>query len=171
MKKMKLLLATAIMSISVCFPSFAGTWTHTYNSETYNNLWFYVKDDGSYAKDEWIQDSDGTWYWIDKNYQLPSMYGVSKDGGLYNNKGAYIDINDGSTKYLTKELSSQITEGMTYDQVITILGKEHDVQKATQAADGTYDYLYLLWYSGDARGCQYVIFKKGTVHYASSDWK
>lgn len=171
MKKLKLLLITGILTISTCYPCFAGTWTNTYKSETYKNLWYYIKDDGTYAKDEWIQDSDGTWYWIDKNNQLPSMYGLSKDGYLYNNKGIYVDVSDGARKYLTKELSSQISKGMTYDQVMKILGKEHDVFKATQAADGSYDYLYLLWYSGDAKGCQYVIFEKGIVHYASSDWK
>lgn len=171
MKKIKLLLITGILSISACFSAFAGTWTHTYNSDTFNNLWFYTKDDGNYAKDEWIQDSDGTWYWIDKNHQLPSMYGLSKDGYLYNNKGAFVDISDGSKKYLTQELSSQVVKGMAYDQVMSILGKEHDVFDAKQAADGTYNYLYLLWYSKDAKGCQYVIFKKGIVHYASSDWK
>lgn len=171
MKKIKLLLMTGIISISTCFPSFAGTWTNTYNSKTYDNLWFYIKDDGSYAKNEWVQDDDGTWYWINKRNHLPSSHGLSTDGYLYNNKGAYVDVSDGSRKYLTPELSSQIVKGMAYDQVMSILGKEHSVFEARQADDGTYDHLYLLWYSADAKGIQYVIFKKGFVHYASSSWK
>ena len=35
--------------------TFAGTWTHN-DKDGYNwdSLWFYVKDDGSYAQQEWI---------------------------------------------------------------------------------------------------------------------
>lgn len=174
MKKTKLILATTLMSISISFPAFAGTWTHTHNSGNYNgtydNLWFYLKDDGNYAKEEWIHDNDGTWYWINNYNQLPSMEGVSTDGYLYNSLGAYVDVSDGTKKYLTRELSSQTAEGMTYDQVINILGKEHDVFKSKQSTDGTIDYLHLNWYSSDAKGRQDVILKKGIVTLTTLSW-
>jgi len=177
MKKLKLLLLTGFLVLSTCFPAFAGTWTHTHDTEwgtnTYDYLWFYVKDNGEYAQSEWVQDSDGTWYWIDDNQYLPTSQGVADDGGLYNSKGAYIDFSDGSRKYLTKELSSQIANSMTYEQVISILGKEHEVDSSSQSITsyGTYDYLTLKWYSKDAKGSQYVAFTNGIVSYASSYWQ
>lgn len=174
MKKMKLFLVAAIMSVSVCFPALAGSWTHTHDSGsyigTYDNLWFYIKDNGNYAQEEWIQDSDGTWYWINEYNQLPYTQGVSTDGYLHNSFGAYVDVADGTKKYLTRELSSQAVKGMNYDQVINILGKEHDVYKSKQAADGTVNYLHLNWYSSDAKGCQDVILENGIVTHASSNW-
>ncbi|WP_349672407.1 hypothetical protein [Lacrimispora sp.] len=175
MKKMKLLFVTAIISVSVCLPAFAGTWTHTYDDGyhigNYDSLWFYVKDDGSYAKEEWVQDSDGTWYWIDKYNQLPQMEGLSADGYLFNSSGAYVDVADGTKKYLTRELSSQVVDGMTYDQVINILGKEHDIYKEKRTADGALEFQHLNWYSSDAKARQDVILKNGNVTHASSNWK
>lgn len=176
MKKLKLLLLTSVLTFSTCFSAFAGVWTHTHDTDwstnTYDNLWFYIKDDGEYAESEWVQDSDGIWYWIDDSQYLPSFAGIADDGCLYNSKGAYVDFSDGSRKYLTKELSSQIANGMTYEQVVSVLGKEHEVSDSSQSITsyGTYDYLTLKWYSQDAKGSQYVAFTNGVVSYASSYW-
>ena len=57
----------------------------------------------------------------------PSWAGVATDGSLYDSTGKYIDMTIDGRKYATEELYNQLQEGMTYDQVISILGKEHEI--------------------------------------------
>ena len=103
MRKTKLFIATLVMSMVLNSTALAGTWTHTHETEwsinTYDNLWFYVKDNGEYAENEWIQDDDGTWYWIDAGGTLPSWAGVATDGSLYDSTGKYIDMTIDGRKY------------------------------------------------------------------------
>ena len=147
MRKTKLIIATLAISMLLSSTALAGTWTHTHETEwginTYDDLWFYVKDSGEYAENEWIQDEDGTWYWIDDR------------------------------KYATEELYNQLQEGMTYDQVISILGKEHEITNAERRQIGsqTYDYLQVRWYSQDAESKIRITFKNGLLHARHGDWQ
>ncbi|MFT4107174.1 MAG: hypothetical protein QM657_15575 [Lacrimispora sp.] len=45
----------SLMNVAV---NYAGIW------EQQGSDWLYLKADGQYAKEEWIQDSDGSWYYI-----------------------------------------------------------------------------------------------------------
>lgn len=176
MRKRKLLLVTAVLSGILTFPAYAGTWTHTYETQSkssvYDNLWFYIKEDGSYANQEWIQDSDGTWFWINEEGYVPLYAGVADDGRLYNCQGIYIDMND-NRRFASQDLYSQIKEGMDYSQVAAVLGKEHEVVDSYQSsfADHTYDYLYLRWYSEDTGSSIMIGFTNGQVSIKWADWK
>ena len=177
MRKTKLIIATLAISMLLSSTALAGTWTHTHETEwginTYDDLWFYVKDSGEYAENEWIQDEDGTWYWIDDGGTLPSWAGVATDGSLYDSTGKYIDMTIDGRKYATEELYNQLQEGMTYDQVISILGKEHEITKAERRQIGsqTYDYLQVRWYSQDAESKIRITFKNGLLHARHGDWQ
>ena len=54
MRKTKLIIATLAISMLLSSTALAGTWTHTHETEwginTYDDLWFYVKDSGEYAE-------------------------------------------------------------------------------------------------------------------------
>ena len=177
MRKTKLIIATLAISMLLSSTALAGTWTHTHETEwginTYDDLWFYVKDSGENAENEWIQDEDGTWYWIDDGGTLPSWAGVATDGSLYDSTGKYIDMTIDGRKYATEELYNQLQEGMTYDQVISILGKEHEITNAERRQIGsqTYDYLQVRWYSQDAESKIRITFKNGLLHARHGDWQ
>lgn len=76
-------------------------------------------------------------------------------------------------KYATEELYNQLQEGMTYDQVISILGKEHEITNAERRQIGsqTYDYLQVRWYSQDAESKIRITFKNGLLHARHGDWQ
>ena len=97
MNKAKVILTSAVISTLMAASAFAGTWTRTYTSpdgesETYSTLWCYIKDDGTYAQNEWVQDADGTWYWVEYDCTLPITSGISADGFLYDSDGRYIPM-------------------------------------------------------------------------------
>lgn len=79
MRKTKLLIATAIMSLTMSFASFAGQW------ESDSNGWRYQNDDGSYTISSW-QTIDGKSYYFDEsgymlvNTTTPDGYYVGSDG-------------------------------------------------------------------------------------------
>lgn len=128
MNKLKIGLTAAVMSTLIATSAFAGTWTHTYTnqngeSETYSTLWCYIKDDGTYAQNEWVQDTDGTWYWVENDCTLPITAGISTDGFLYDGDGRYISME--GRFFPTVEQAASVTTGMSYDQVLAILGTEH----------------------------------------------
>lgn len=62
MKKTKILLLSAALSISASMVSFAGEWKQDETG------WWYQNDDGSYIASNWYQDeSTGTWYYFNSN--------------------------------------------------------------------------------------------------------
>ena len=164
-----------ILALGVIQPVYAGTWTHTHSNEwgsyTYDNLWFYIKDDGNYADNEWILDN-GIWYWIDGTGSLAIGSGVAKDGYVYNSDGIWVDTTKGDKWFLTRESAALIKDDMTYEQVVAILGREHEIVSSSQTITswGTYDYITLKWLSADTRGDMYVYFMNGRVYYCASYW-
>lgn len=174
-RKVKLLCATLAASTILSMTALAGTWTHTYDDEygsnTYDNLWYYIKDNGEYAKTEWVQDEDGTWYWIDDTKNLAIFWGIAPDGSLYDSTGKYIDMTD--RKYATEELYNQLQEGMSYDQVVGILGKEHEVTRneRRQVGGQTNDYLQARWYAQDGKSKIRITFKNGLLSVRHGDWE
>ena len=88
MRKIKVFCAILTASVLLPMTAQAGTWTHTYNDDygvsTDKNLWFYLKDNGNFAQNEWIQAEDGIWYWFDALATLPNEGGLALDGSMYN---------------------------------------------------------------------------------------
>lgn len=56
----KVIATTFIMTLLNGMICYAGTWDKP------SSDWKYYKDDGQYAKNEWIQDTDGAWYYFDR---------------------------------------------------------------------------------------------------------
>ena len=76
-------IAVAALSLALMSPAavFAGTW------EKDGDNWKYKKDDGQYAEYEWVQDTDGTWYYckrwgtMETNHLIDDYY-VGADGRM-----------------------------------------------------------------------------------------
>ena len=76
-------IAVAALSLALMSPAavFAGTW------EKDGDNWKYKKDDGQYAEYEWVQDTDGTWYYckrwgtMEMNHLIDGYY-VGADGRM-----------------------------------------------------------------------------------------
>lgn len=168
MKKLKLGLAAVTMSILMASSAFAGTWTHTYTdssgeSETYFSLWFYIKDDGTYAQNEWVQDTDGTWYWVEADGSLPVTAGISTDGYLYDEDGRYIPME--GTAFLTVDQAAAITMNMTYEQVLAILGPEHSRtnSRIVFTGEGINSEATCTWFFAGGHGRYRLEFTNGAV--------
>jgi len=76
-------------------------------------------------------------------------------------------------KYATEDLYNQLQDGMSYEQVISILGKEHEVSNAErrQIGNQTYDYLQVKWYAEDLDSNIRITFKNGLLHARHATWK
>ena len=98
-----------ISSIIMAAPAYAGM-------ENHDGVLRYVKDDiGIYAANEWI-DSNGNWYYFDKNgnsssgwvrinkiwYYLDPATGIMKTGWLQSNDGNWYYLDDESGAMLSK---------------------------------------------------------------------
>ena len=181
MKRRIWLLAAAlsvVMSALMAFPLFAGTWTHTqksqYYTHTYDNLWFFVKDNGQYAKEEWIKDADGTWYWITDGGYLPTLSGgIAKDGSLYDKDGKWVDMSAATGRhFIDQDMYGRISNGMSYEDAVGVLGPEHEIfsMNSTSFGSTTYNYVTYKWYTKDAKGSMYVQCRDGAVVNSWAYW-
>lgn len=111
-KKKVLALMLAAMTMGSAMTAYAGTWEeHPYapivpyadeyeqgqfSNKTFSGFtndraqsalvgtdWKYVKDDGAYAANEWVQDSDGRWYYLGEEGLTYSGYWTLPDGQSY----------------------------------------------------------------------------------------
>ena len=167
MNKAKVILTSAVISTLMAASAFAGTWTRTYTSpdgesETYSTLWCYIKDDGTYAQNEWVQDADGTWYWVEYDCTLPITSGISADGFLYDSDGRYIPME--GRFFPTVEQASAVTVGMSYDKVLAILGQEHvrSDNHIVFTNEGITSHAVCTWFFG-ANGKYRLEFVNGAV--------
>ena len=171
-KKIIALTAASLMSIATVFTSFAGTWTNTAPTDTWvpegNNIWFYIKDDGQYAHMEWIQDTDGSWYYLSSLYSLPQTPGTDANGYIYNDSGIYVDTT--GKRYVTLNDLSSINKDMSYDQVVAILGEPHETRasksvakKTKNTGGGLIELKTYRWYTQDGKTVLDVTFREGVV--------
>jgi len=80
----KRIIGCILLGLMVCTSAttaFAGTW-EPYNG--YEFRWKYLKDNGTYAKNEWIYDK-GSWYFIYNSTYMASSGPVKSE--YYNNTG------------------------------------------------------------------------------------
>jgi glucan-binding YG repeat protein len=88
MGKLKLFIATAVMSLALSFTSFAGQW------QSDQNGWWYQNDDGTYPVNswQWIDgNADGTseyYYFNENGYCLVDT--ITPDGKTVNSNGALV---------------------------------------------------------------------------------
>ena len=161
MKKQRKMLMTALISSAVlsvtvlagALTTWAGEWTHQsppsefFGSSYDEALWYYIKDDGTYAVSEWVYDEgDKEWYWVDDTGSIPMTAGTPY-------------------KFITQEDYDKVQEGMTYRQVVEILGAYHEYSASEKTGTGEDEVLVetLAWYSEKAKGVIYVTFRNDIV--------
>lgn len=169
-------IATAAALALMCTSSaFAGTWTHIdkdgYDWGSDSSYWSYIKDNGAYAENEWVDDN-GTWYWLGDYGMLPYFAGIAKDGCLYNSDGIYVPTNDGVHHFVDRNMYAQLSDGMSADQVNAILGQPHELYSSSSSDYGLrhYDYAAYIWYTSDAKSDIYVYYTNGVVSSFSAYW-
>ena len=96
--------AAAVLFVSVLATgtAMAGQWEFTDFGS-----WRYVKDNGQYAANEWITDTDGKWYCFDKNGYMYSEI-ITPDGFYVDANGVWIPAEEGgqSAKAYDRVLTS-----------------------------------------------------------------
>ena len=96
--------AAAVLFVSVLATgtAMAGQWEFTDFGS-----WRYVKDNGQYAANEWITDTDGKWYCFDKNGYMYSEI-ITPDGFYVDANGVWIPAEEGgqSVKAYDRVLTS-----------------------------------------------------------------
>ena len=83
-----LLLAAAVAAASAC-PAFAGAWSARSPEGQVTGKTYYIGDNGTYVRSAWVYVND-VWYWLQGDGSLPSAYGISSDGYIFNEKGIYV---------------------------------------------------------------------------------
>lgn len=96
MKKLRLLAATALISLSMSITALAGSW------QSDSKRWWYQNDDGSYPVSTW-QWIDGNGDGISEKYYFDSegyclTDTVTPDGNIVNEKGALVVNNKVQTQ-------------------------------------------------------------------------
>lgn len=156
-----MVVASVFISLSMCITALAGTWTYT-NQDSEENTrrnWHYIRDDNTNAQSEWILDN-GIWYWIDDQGILPVFWtGIADDGRIYNKKGELIDFTDNRREYLSRESLSMLNTGITYEEVVNILGLEHENDYTFY----NHEYKALYWYSEDLNKKLLIYFTDNVV--------
>lgn len=166
-KKTSIVFITILTSIATCLTAFAGTWTKVDpDGYEYSQAMSYIKDNGTYAREEWVQDTDGTYYWIEADGALPVNAGIATDGYMFDSLGKYVDFTDGTRKYLDIDAISHLKAGTTYDSAVSLLGQPHST------AD-YYSYYYdyygdnastAYWYSQDMLSSLNIVFYNNVVY-------
>lgn len=100
MKKVKLILATAIFTITMGMAAYAGTW------QSDNGQWKYQNDDGSFSTG-WIQDFDGKWYYLNESgYMLVNS--TAPDGRAVGADGSWVQPVTGDTGTVLREINNWV---------------------------------------------------------------
>ncbi|WP_097006340.1 DUF6273 domain-containing protein [Lacrimispora amygdalina] len=84
-RRISTLCISAALISSLTFQSFAAGW-----QQTPDNNWQWIYDDGSKAAKEWLQDTDGNWYYLDENSNMKTGWFQGADGKSY-----YLNPNTG----------------------------------------------------------------------------
>ena len=82
------LLAAAVAAASAC-PAYAGAWSARSPEGQVTGKTYYIGDNGTYVRGAWVYVND-VWYWLQGDGSLPTAYGISADGYIFNEKGVYV---------------------------------------------------------------------------------
>lgn len=101
MKKVRLILTSAIMAASMSMTALAGQW------KSDSNGWWYQNDDGSYPVNQWKEIDGKEYYFGEDGYMLantttPDGYQVDENGMLKNSSyhiGRYDNIADDKLQF------------------------------------------------------------------------
>ncbi len=85
----------AAFCLAVQVPAFAGAWTGRSPEGQVTGKTYYVGDHGSYVRSAWVFVND-TWFWLQADGSLPTAYGISADGYIFNERGVYVPSITGS---------------------------------------------------------------------------
>ena len=88
-KGMAVFLAAAVITAAAASTAFAGAWTNRSPEGQVTGKTYYVGDSGTYVRSAWVFVNN-VWYWLQGDGSLPSAYGISSDGYIFNEKGIYV---------------------------------------------------------------------------------
>ncbi len=145
-KKLKrVITCAALIFCMMSTTAFAGTWQEQYAYSGYPE-WRYIKDNGEYAKSEWIYDN-GSWYYINSTFQMvrgiPSSITEKALGGNYCfeqsgklSTGGFVEGSSGSgIRYFADK------DGHTVDGLFMVDGvlyeASYDIINANYVGDST----------------------------------
>lgn len=101
MRKTKLFITTLAMSMVLSSTALAGTWMQD------SAGWYYQNDDGSFPTNQWFQDSDGKWYYLNESgYML--VDGTAPDGRAVGADGAWIQQVTGDVNTVLREINNWV---------------------------------------------------------------
>lgn len=83
MRKTKIYLTATLITACMSCPAYAGQWCQA------NDIWKYMQDDGRLLVNEWLQDTDGKWYYFNENGHM-EVNKVTPDGCVVGRDGVYI---------------------------------------------------------------------------------
>ena len=101
MRKTKLFITTLAMSMVLSSTALAGTWMQD------SAGWYYQNDDGSFPTNQWFQDFDGKWYYLNESgYML--VDGTAPDGRAVGADGAWIQQVTGDVNTVLREINNWV---------------------------------------------------------------
>lgn len=148
MKGMSALIMGIVIALFSTFAAWAGTWQKDAKG------WWYQNEDGSYARNQWIEDR-GKWYFFNsKGYMLSDT--TTPDGYRVGSDGALIDETEQASA------SGQTIKGVTIVPTGCRIesykySKSYDRKlvmsyKITNASDSPYGYAFVGWNAALADG-------------------
>lgn len=124
MKKTKLLLATLTISMALSSTALAGTWLQD------GTGWCYQNDDGGFLTNQWFQDFDGKWYYLNESgYMLTN--GTAPDGRTVGADGAWIQPVAGEPKTVLREINNWVIGDIWNNGFCDFYHYEHDGTDST----------------------------------------
>lgn len=101
MKKTKLFLTVLMASSFLSGTALAGTWVQD------SSGWYYQNDDGTNPTNQWYQEFDGKWYYLNESgYMLTD--GAAPDGRVVGADGVWVQPVSGEPKTVLREINNWV---------------------------------------------------------------
>jgi len=115
MRKLKILILTATMSLIMCFTALAGQWKQD------STGWWFQKDDGSYPAKTIIL-VDGSWYYFGEDGYMKTGWYYFQEGWLgFSESGACMNPRDVNGKPVAGPLEGWVAYSGSYEATATDL--------------------------------------------------
>lgn len=166
-KRLIAIICTALFSMT-SVPVFAGTWKQIERQAYFGNSWYYVKDNGETARNEWIQDN-GKWYYLSGSTEMVSdrfsiingnVYGFNKDGSMITATGFYHDPRSQNEYYFLDKDHKAVLGFFVYNDTLyyadnAYLGSSGKIYKKDKVENVIYDWT-LCCQSNNKKGRMYI---------------